>query len=353
MICSIIAMVFTAYFHIEIAWVTAVSIFFLAIWYERSWRILGFLGAHLLGGIILLAPYWSKILANHGIALFLHTFSTGYSEPLASIGILLIPLFTDEKIFQVLAVLAALGVYACITTRQLVPVFWLILITLIDPRSIHRSAVFPEALLIAVSLDIYIIQGLRKILEGLRGADSLMKERKLFTALPPASFPYSLVGGILTYAFILSALQQATDLNTFSLSNAERSAFAWVETNTSPDAAFLIMPTSSFWEGDWISEWFPALTNRRSVLTVQGYEWVPNRYTEKITAYEELARCIESDQPCYAAWQTKYKVRYDYLMIPKRSGDSIHMTFHLQKVLGGCSQAFENEDIVIYQYNQR
>ncbi len=355
-VCSLLSIVLTAYFHMEIAWVTAVIMAFLALSYERSRRVFAFLGAHLIGGVILLAPYWGKILEYHGIGPFRQAFSMGYSEPLASLGILFIPLFTEEKIFQVLAVLAALGVYACIATRQDRPVAWLILIPLIDPRSMHRAAALPEALLIAASLDVFIIQGLGKVLESSGGG-----ARSAYAALAAsagqdgrasayrASFPYLLTGGILIYAFLLSSLQQITDPQAVSLSANERSAFAWVETHTAPDAAFFILPASSFWEGDWVSEWFPALTNRRSVLTVQGYEWVANRYREKIATYRELGDCLAAKQPCYAAWQAKYRPSFDYLLVQKRSENYSPITLAQQGLLKGCTLDYQNPDVELYR----
>lgn len=346
---SIIAIVLTAYFHIEIAWVTAVVMTFLVVYYERSKKGFIFLGVHLIGGIVLLAPYWIKIIEYHGFTPFQQAFSTGLSEPLASIGILFVPLFTGEEVFHILAVLSLLGVYACIATRQYVPVLWLILIPLIDPRSMHRTAALPIALLIGVCLDTYIINGLKKVIESNEGGERLSHTASSFSRFLRSEFPYILAAGVLMYAFLLSALQQVMDQQTRYLSTDERLAFVWVENNTKSDATFLVMPTNTFWEGDPVSEWFPALTNRQSVLTVQGYEWLPKQYREKIATYKSFAACITSRELCYETWQNQHQLSYDYLLIPKRTDTYSQVMLDSQGLFKRCGRVFQNPGVEIYQ----
>lgn len=338
---AILSIVLTAYFHIEIAWVGAVSMALIAVYFRRSWRqALAFLGANLAGGLALLAPYWITILRYHGFGIFQQVFSTGFADPLAAVGILFIPLYTAETILHLLAVLALLGVYASLGTRQFLPVLWLVLVTLIDPRSIHRSAALPVALLVAASLDVYVLQGLSMVLDRARAEVPGPARLKL---------PYALTAGILTYAFLLSALQQSSNPQAGGLSGDERAALTWVEENTPADAAFLILPASAFWEGDWVSEWFPALTQRRSVLTVQGYEWLASRYGEKITAYEELAACLDAKTLCYADWGARHAPSFSYLIVQKRPELYSPLMLAAQGVLEGCDPAYQNPEIEIYR----
>ena len=68
---------------------------------------------------------------------------------------------------------------------------------------------------------------------------------------------------------------------------------------------------------DWVAKWFPALTGRRSLYTVQGYEWVKG---EQFGSYVRSAyaphRCLmDRDLACLNA--AVDRVDYDYLYISK------------------------------------
>jgi hypothetical protein len=56
---------------------------------------------------------------------------------------------------------------------------------------------------------------------------------------------------------------------------------AWIAANAAPDAQFLVLSSTTSWEEDRVGEWFPMLTGRQSVLTVQGSEWLPDEEFER------------------------------------------------------------------------
>ncbi len=65
------------------------------------------------------------------------------------------------------------------------------------------------------------------------------------------------------------------------------------------------------------SEWFPALAQRVSLATVQGYEWLPNLQspTGRQKPFNALQACASSDASCLTRWmaQTGITASHVYL----------------------------------------
>jgi hypothetical protein len=341
--CAVLSITLCGYFHIETAWVTAVEMAFLAILFERSRKTLFFLLVNACGGALLLSPYWVYILRSFGANPFLAAFFSGYTGQAASIGLVFVPMFTEEKIIQILAVLSILGIFACIATRCYTPVLLFFLIILVNPRSVHRSAVLPEALLIAVCLDVLVLQGLESAIQKTRTRLSFQAKNS------SSSFPIIAVGILLLYTFLLIALQQMTVAPTPRLTDDQAAALTWIKNNTDEKATFLILPTSGSWADDSLSEWFPALTGRRSVLTPQGYEWTtPAQLQDKVQAYQNLVRCIQSGDRCYGDWKTQYGIVYDYLFMPKHTGGLNPDALQAQGFVNGCRPWEESGAMILY-----
>jgi hypothetical protein len=86
----------------------------------------------------------------------------------------------------------------------------------------------------------------------------------------------SAVAVILGYALVLNWLTFEWDRHYLhAVSPDERSVMQWIADNTPPSSQFLVISPAQSWEVDYIYEWFPAIAQRRSVLTVQGTEWLP------------------------------------------------------------------------------
>jgi hypothetical protein len=337
--CSI---ALTAYFHIEVAWVTALLMVFLVFLYDRK-NTLRFTLIHAAAGLVLLLPYWGTVLQKHGFGPFLNAFQSGSGDPLLLIRVLMIPQFTGETLFPVLAVLGFLGIIACIATRQVVPLLWLIFACASDLRSVHRNAVLPEALLIAMSVDFFVIAALEKISPKPTASGSKQDLPRL---------PYLATAGIFGYAFLLLLFQQYAGSVPPALSAAERDAFAWVKTQTNPDASFLILPSGLYWAEDYIFEWFPALAQRKSILTVQGYEWIAGGFQRRVSMYKDLSTCLYAGPSCFATWRSENKILYDYLLIPKRTTAGPLAEGQLREVEEGCRVVFQNTGAEIYQCRQ-
>jgi len=87
-----------------------------------------------------------------------------------------------------------------------------------------------------------------------------------------------------------------------SLSQADRVALAWIASNTPATTRFLVV-SGSPWYLDVNAEWFPILTGRRSLSTVQGYEWLGKAAWDRQAARDaELQACVFESADCVERW---------------------------------------------------
>jgi hypothetical protein len=79
----------------------------------------------------------------------------------------------------------------------------------------------------------------------------------------------------------------------------DRAAMEWAARMTPAGARFAVVPSTGWWV-DATSEWFPALAERESVATPQGYEWVEGAFAERLELHGALAGCRDADAACLA-----------------------------------------------------
>jgi hypothetical protein len=132
---------------------------------------------------------------------------------------------------------------------------------------------------------------------------------------------------ILGYIFIygvMSAFMAATTIsNRFTLKTFDTEAFEWVRENTPVESQFVLI-TREVPLRDSTSEWFPALTNRKSLATVFGYEWVNDgSFSKQIESYTVLQQCAYSDETCLSSWMYDTGKSFDYVYIRKFAENSL------------------------------
>ncbi len=70
---------------------------------------------------------------------------------------------------------------------------------------------------------------------------------------------------------------------------------AWVDDHAASDSSFLILRPAVPWQINREAEWFPALAQRRSILTVQGSEWLPDhRFDQSMLRDKAIQRHTET-----------------------------------------------------------
>jgi hypothetical protein len=156
--------------------------------------------------------------------------------------------------------------------RKWLFVIWLLIIWLTVPRSFLSHVTVPEALLVgwlAGAMALWLgerIPILRQnhlpaLAIGLCGClCAFFALRELHTRWHPLDCGRNLEHNILA-----------------SLSLEDRAAMEWVRQNTHPCSRFFVFQRRNhLWQIQFAAEWFPYFTQRQSVHTVQGTEWLPN-----------------------------------------------------------------------------
>ncbi|MCZ2126308.1 MAG: glycosyltransferase family 39 protein [Anaerolineales bacterium] len=306
--------------HPEWALQTIVIVFLFWIFYGRNKK--GMIASVIVGaGVLLLtAPWWIAVAQQHGLSVFLQAGQATKSRWL----FWTIPLtmgFTGESI-PVLAVMGVFGLFVHLARKDYLIPTWALLALFADPRGGLPASVFPFSILAATLLS----DGVAAQLAAQR---SNVEEEAWF-----ASFQ-TVVGKIFWGTFLIiffyGAFQISSTLANQSLDVETVEAFQWISANTRTTDRFLILD----WQDNPLLsstlEWFPALTERQSLTTVQGSEWLANERGFK--AQMELAQsaraCAFQDETCLQ----KFSGRYEYLFLSLKISRGQSLDFPLLSAL--------------------
>ena len=97
-----------------------------------------------------------------------------------------------------------------------------------------------------------------------------------------------------------------------------REAMDWIKNNSPENSAFLVLTGYNDPIRDWTSEWFPALTDRVSLATVQGREWVKeDNFETVIKNYQGFQSCLVSGYPleCILDESTRQDLEIDFIYV--------------------------------------
>jgi hypothetical protein len=142
-----------------------------------------------------------------------------------------------------------------------------------------------------------------------------------WTAALARSWPVIVVLSLLLAYSTVSVMTTNTDISgdlpaLGALSKDQRTAMAWMVANTPPGSQVIVVSGIGAWPDDMISEWFPALAERVSVATPQGYEWMPDKaFIGRIFRHGEAQVCAGQDGNCLERWIPKTGTPFDYVFV--------------------------------------
>ena len=277
--------------------------------------------------LILTSPWWFTVVTRHGLAVLTYPFQTETSS-LASFLTPFTFLFTNEPLLDILAFSGFIGVIICIYNRLFLFPVWLFSIFIFEARLGTTYSVVPMALLIGVGID----QAVLPIV-----VPSREQGKNKFHG-----FVSKFVGGYLIIYVIINAY---LGINYQVVSQNEIRSMKWINANTPSSSQFLILSGIPQYGIDPISEWFPALSQRSSLTTPQGHEWLPGEeFNRRVGLHEELQEtyleCAEPRLLCVLAWAELREVNFSHVYIPssvpyQASIDSISEFSILQDGPGG------------------
>lgn len=297
------------------------------------------------GCIILFAasPWWLSVLSNHGISPFIGASNTGHLNWFEIKNLITLNFGYENPFF--LAIVSVLGIFGLFSKRKRISITLAILCVLgyfVIPRggTDYLTAYLPMLAVIGFSV---ITEPWNS--ETLPSANKQpylpeLKSRRT-RALLVFIFVYLFLGGY-TYKYVYNKGDLRLDESNFQ-------AMAWIRDHTQDSDTVLLIPINQenrYWWNDFISEWLPALAQRESITTVQGYEWKPDIFEERITKYWSLRNC-SLDFRCIRDWQLEYRVDPDLIYFDDLKNQlNLSMDF-LES--GFYSRAYQNSNVMILE----
>ncbi len=248
--------------------------------------------------LLVVVAWLVPVMAVHGIDPLISAAQSG-GRGLDGLLLLLSLRFAELVVFDVITIAGLIGAVLAIRRREFMLPLWLVAIWIVDSRAGYTFAMVPLALLTA-----YALLGPHQFMaskhrdEAVRPHPQTSGSRRRHVAV---------LSGLVV-ANYYSGLRPTSPLH--GLDTEQQAALQWAGENTADDAVFAVVTNGTYWENDGVSEWFPALTGRRSAATVQGNEWLgPEMWQGQQEAYDGLQACGRDVLPCALSGQTRITCR--------------------------------------------
>jgi hypothetical protein len=348
----------TALSHMEVFLVNCVSV--LVIWVYKKQkplkRLIWLLVFYYLGCGFLLLPYIYSVVRNHNIQPFINGFRGGEFFLLPQLLKIILFNYTQEFSFNIVGVLALLGLFYQIKKHDYLLVVWFLLILFIDPRSINRSVILVICLLATITIQqvikpVFIEDPPGKSEIQVGSSQNILKKNRISLYALIMAFLFLQVFSLAFFQFYID------DLTLYQVKITDRNAYEWIKNNTTSDSHFLVLTSSPDWHLDHAAEWFPALTQRSSITSVQGTEWLPDgRYYEARKFNEAIKDCMVSDYSCIPKILVEAKIKADYVWVSKdkcENPDKICTLPFLSDIRQDryYQLVYENEGVAIFSAN--
>ena len=278
--------------------------------------------------VLLTAPWWASTLARDGLAPFQSAARTG-GQSWEIWRVFFYWDFTELSVLNWPAMLALLGVIVCISRGDLFLPIWLVVSVVLEPRSAPTFAMPPTAILAAVAIAHFVLPIAQNPVPAALRLEAvplrLPPQRKdilpwLHESGPPMlrrGAPVLAVGAFVFFLGFLSIREVLLyDPVLTGVTAQDRAAFQWVSENTPSNSRFLVVSGDYNPFTDKVSEWFPALTGRQSVATLQGFEWLgEKRYIRQWDNFDYLQSC--QNVYCLDSWTAENKATATYVYVTR------------------------------------
>jgi hypothetical protein len=331
--------------HPEAAVHTFVSAIFL--WLMLSRKRLALIHSIAVGMIVLIitAPWWATVIHYHGIGPLLNGAQTG--QKALAVFHLLFFVFTEEIYATVIAVLGLIGLGQRLARRDYLLPLWMVIPFFVEGRSAAGPAAIPLAMLAAIGLVDVVFAALQ------RSAETEPEQQQQVSTIERNVFTYVLV------YLLFSTYQFGSRLSNATLYPPDQEAMIWVRENTATDSRFLVLTGTTSVSCDSVLEWFPALTGRQSIYTVQGREWTEGQnFNSYVISTYPVQRCLDSgDISCLD--KAIERSEYDYVYISKLLRVNNCTPLDLQRTFPlfvesihsdqGFEVIYDTEDVVVFE----
>jgi len=254
--------------------------------------------------LILVSPWMILMMIKYGFIPFVSAFTTGDYSGLSAIRIIFGNTLSEIGLTSI-GVFTLVGVFWYFRDEGWFIPVWTGMSLFVDPRSTPRNFTVVASICASYTL----VKLFRHFSYGKNEKQS-----------DPSNLCASKLAGallILLFGQWLFSSWFTVDLlaGDYSLKDEDLLAMQWIKENTPRDSKFLVLTGLTPFD-DSFSEWFPAITNRVSLATVQGKEWDAQQdFNRLIDGYEAAQTCLDKSERCIANWEKDHGVNSDYIFI--------------------------------------
>ena len=266
----------------------------------------------LMAGVVFSAPWWGVIIFRHGFTPFMAAASTGLWSVKGLLLFLELYIFAEGSLLTLVGVLGLFGFFYCLIRREIFIPLWLLVLFIVIPRSAETLATIPLAILSGVCFSLLLPYFSKSL--------SLNSKGKIARAQPhDYRGPLFLLIFLFTYFVMSNIMFQFSDESSLtSLSREDLKAMDWIRNHTVKTDRFLVLSEEQYyqWGISKRAEWFPAITKRQSMMTMQGSEWLPdNAFGTRYFANRELHPCKLADVTCLERWEKQTGLSFSHIYI--------------------------------------
>jgi hypothetical protein len=340
--------------HPEAATHAALTAALIFAWRDRSRE--GLRNAALVGGgiIVLTAPWWVVIAQRHGLDPFIAAAAAARQDSY-NVLIGLVALFrfefTDEPILGIFAALGLLGIAVKVSRREYFLATWLLLMHTIEPRGGALFMMIPLATGAGFCLDAVVLPALRPTSRSPAAPvhTAAASNTDWLSEMLRGRGPRLLLGLLVAYGCLSTYAVGARIQREFTLNTHDLQAFEWVRQNTDQSSRFALV-TQALPLRDASSEWFPVLTDRQSLATVFGLEWVRGAdFAERTEMYRLLQACATQDVLCLEAWALEKAQSFNYVYVRDAEAGRQSALSESLKHAAGYELAYSDDGILIFR----
>jgi hypothetical protein len=318
------------------AWALQSIVAVIVLWYffGRDKQGILYSGITALGVLLLTSPWWLTVIQQHGVETFFNATQGTYSR-LRFWTVFFTLSFTDEYT-PVIAVFGLCGLFIHLARKEYFLPAWVVICLFVEPRGGIPVSVFPFSIMAMTVLTDGISS---RFISPTSAVEEWVESLKLNSG--------KLFFGFFILLFVYNAFQVSNTLAHQVLSAEERAAINWVKSNTKPADRFLILDQQPNPLHSPLTEWFPALAERRSITTIQGTEWLGGEmnYVNNYDAIVDVSKCLYQNVECI--YKIQLADNYDYIMLSviggtSPLGDSLNAS-------GDFTLAYSSESIRIFR----
>ncbi len=263
----------------------------------------------LINGIIIAAgvlfftsPWIIWVINNHGLTPFISAGQTSFHSTWSVLKLINIDLMTEEPYLDLLGAAGIIGMVILVGRKSLLIPGMFVVIFLAQPRSAHTIGNIPLAMAAGFLITEILIPAIS------------VKRQEIQNKL--AQFGTSSLLLIVLPYVLSNSLYYEIQLSQKHVSESERSAMLWVAQNTPVESTFLVITGEPNGLCDSTSEWFPSLSERQSLATLQGNEWLQGKiFGQLVGNIQSLQACSKIGLQCLLQDTNYFTADFDYLYI--------------------------------------